>query len=187
MAVAREDRATDRLSASLAGLEAGMIAALWMLVWMGLSAVWRRSSFWTAENLFATTFYGGSAIHSGFAASTLSGVALYLLVYSSLGCLFASLVRVPPSGLRLVLLSILVALGWYYLSFHLIWKRLSPLVTLLYAEEPTMLGHVIYGTVLARFPKYLPKAAPTFPLELPAPAEVAESAAGPSDISAPLP
>lgn len=150
------ERAADTLSMSLAGLQAGMAAVLYMLAWLGLSAAWHQSSFWTAENLWASTFYGGAAIHRGFSVSTLSGLALYLLVYSTLGGLFALAVRGKVPRLRLVLISLLVAVCWYYLSFHWIWRAFSPLVTLLHAEQPTLLGHVIYGAAISQFPRYLP-------------------------------
>ncbi|HEV3330359.1 MAG TPA: hypothetical protein VG096_05220 [Bryobacteraceae bacterium] len=141
----------------LAGLEAGMIAALWMLAWMGSNSAWQRRSFWTAENLLASTFFGGASVRDGFSAETLSGLALYLLVYSILGCVFAAIFRLKLPPVRLLLASILAALGWYYVSFHGIWKALSPLIPLLHAERPTILGHVIYGAVLARYPRYLPR------------------------------
>jgi hypothetical protein len=53
------------------------------------------------------------------------------------------------------------------LSFHLIWKAISPLVTLLHAEQSTALGHVIFGVLVARFPRYLQRlnsATPAAPL-----------------------
>src|SRR5690348_12537790 len=159
MGVARDQRATDTLSVSLAGLQAGMAAVLFMLAWLGITAAWRQSSFWTAENLWASTFYGPSAIHSGFSTSTLSGLALYLLVYSTLGGLFAAVVRAALPRLRLLLVSMAVAAAWYYFSFHFIWHTVNPLVWLLHAEQPTLLGHMIYGAVLARFPSYLPAVA----------------------------
>ena len=146
-----------RFSLFLAGLQAGMLAVLWMLAWMGSSAVWQRRSFWTSENLLATTFYGGAAVRDGFTASTASGLALYLLVYSILGGLFAAAigVRLPPT--KLLLASIAAALGWYYISFHYVWKAVSPLVPLLHAVRPNLVGHIIYGALLARFPNYLPR------------------------------
>jgi len=181
MGVAREDRAADGFSASLAGLQAGMLATLSMLAWLGLSAVWERSSFWTAENLLASTLYGGSAIRAGFARSTISGLALYLLLYSVLGCLFAVVVRGRLPRVRLLLVSVVLAVGWYYLSFHGIWKTLSPLVTLLHAERPTLLGHVLYGVMLAQYPRYLPRLAPATPQEVPVAAgEIAEPQPAPS-------
>src|ERR1044071_5438412 len=79
----RMDAATERkpastISALLAGLQGGMVGICWMLGWLGISAIWQRRSFWTAENLMASAFYGGSAIRGGFTAHTPSGVALYL-------------------------------------------------------------------------------------------------------------
>lgn len=184
MDVARDDRAQN-VSTLLAGLQAGMVAALWMLAWMGVSAAWQRNSFWTAENLLASTFYGSKAIHSGFAFSTLSGLALYLIVYSLLGCAVAMAVQRRLPRLRVLLVSVAAAVIWYYLSFDLIWKVLSPLVPLLHAERATLLGHVIYGVVLARFPRYLPHpAAATEPAA--EPVGVLEAGTPPPDSGAPL-
>src|SRR5947209_366470 len=91
-------RPAGTLQASMAGLQAGMVGVLWMLAWLGVSDAWQRRSFWTAENLFASAFYGESAIRRGFAFSTLSGLALYLILYSLLGAAFAAAVRtqLPP-------------------------------------------------------------------------------------------
>src|SRR5690348_18216230 len=99
-----ETRATGILPAFSAGLQSGMMGVLWMLAWLGVSATWQRRSFWTAENLLASAFYGDSAIRSGFAFSTLSGMALYLLLYSLLGAAFALMVRERISRPRTVLL-----------------------------------------------------------------------------------
>lgn len=163
MGIARQPRASDPLSLFLAGLQAGMAAVLFMLAWLGLSAEWRQSSFWTPENLWASTFYGSEAIHRGFSTSTLSGLALYLLVYSVFGCVFAAALRGALRPARLAFVGIIAAVGWYYLSFHLIWHAVSPLVWLLHAERPTLVGHVLYGVVIAQFPRYLP-AAPSVPV-----------------------
>ena len=172
MDAARENRATRTFPAALAGLQAGMIAALWMLAWLGVSAAWQRTSFWTAENLMASTFWGADAIHAGFAFSTVSGAALYLAVYSLLGCALALAVRNRLPRPRLLLVSLVFALVWFYLSFHGIWKAASPLVPLLYTERPMLLGHVLFGALLARFPRYLPPAAPPAGGEIPVEAVV---------------
>jgi hypothetical protein len=180
MEVSTERPAVHSISASLAGLQAGMVAALWMLAWMGSSAVWQRRSFWTAENLQASIFYGAPAVRPGFSSSTLSGLAVYLLVYSALGCLFAMVVRLKLPPLRLVLASIAMALGWYYLSFHVIWKIIGPLIPLLHSARPTIIGHIIYGAVLARFPRYLPR-----PALAPAPELSVAADGGEPEISGP--
>ena len=159
MVAATERRSANSLSAFLAGLQAGMVGVWWMLAWMGASAVWQRHSFWTPENLMASVFYGNAAIRRGFAASTVSGLALYVLLYSLLGAGFAMAVGDRLPRLRLALASMVLALCWYYAAFHLAAKAVSPLIALLDPERTTVLGHAIYGAVLARFPVYLPHAA----------------------------
>ena len=62
-----------------------MLGVWWMLAWMGTSAVWQRGSFWTPENLMASVFYGNAAIRPGFGASTVSGLALYVLLVQPAG------------------------------------------------------------------------------------------------------
>lgn len=144
-------------SVLLAGLQSGMVGVLWMLAWFGLSDAWQRRSFWSSENLFATAFYGASAIRRGFSGSTLSGLALYLLVYSSLGAIIALALRNEVRPVRVLLLSLVLSLVWYYASFHWFWKSVLPMVALLHPERPTILGHLIYGTWLSRFRTYLAK------------------------------
>jgi hypothetical protein len=155
MEPASESRRAKPLAALLAGLQAGMLGVCWMLAWLGVSAAWQRRSFWTAENLMASAFYGDRAIRSGFAARTLSGLALYLLLYSSLGAVFALLLADRLPRTRVLLLSVVFALSWYYFSFRWIWKSLIPLMALLHASQPTVLGHLVYGTFLGRYPVYL--------------------------------
>jgi hypothetical protein len=160
MVAATERRFTPRftksLSTFLAGLQAGMLGVWWMLAWMGASAVWQRRSFWTPENLMASVFYGNAAILPDFAASTVSGLALYLLMYSLLGAGFAMAVGSRLPRPRLALASTAFALCWYYIAFHLLAKAVSPLVALLDPERTTVLGHALFGALLARFPVYLP-------------------------------
>jgi hypothetical protein len=106
----------------------------------------------------ASAFYGEGAIRSGFAARTLSGLALYLLLYSVLGALLAMVLSDRMPRVRVFLVSLLFALTWYYFSFRLLWKSVLPLVALLHSAQTTSLGHLIYGAVLGRYPVYLPKA-----------------------------
>jgi hypothetical protein len=150
-------RPASPLAVFLAGLQAGMIGICWMLAWLGLSAMGQRRSFWTAENLMASVFHGGAAIRGDFGFTTLSGIALYLLVYSLLGAGFALAVRHRFTGLGTVLVGVLFSVGWYYLWFRSLGQTVMPLVWLLHAEGSTAFGHVIFGASIARFPVYLPK------------------------------
>ena len=159
MTPATERRPAGVLALLLAGLQGGMLGACWMLAWLGLSASWQRRSFWTAENLMATAFYGGEAIRGEFAGRTLSGLALYLLIYSLLGAVFALALRDRLPHIRIFLLGLVFALAWYYMSFRLFFRTAIPLVALLHAVRPTIVGHLVYGTFLGRYPVYLPQPA----------------------------
>jgi hypothetical protein len=156
---ARDIRHAGALWSFLAGLQAGMLGVLTMLAWLGVSATWQRRSFWTSENLMASVFYGNQAIRSGFAGHTVSGLAVYLLLYSLLGGLLAFTLRDRVARIRVLMLSVLFALVWYYLSYRVLWKTVAPLIALLHVERATVLGHLVYGTLLARYPLYLPQPA----------------------------
>jgi hypothetical protein len=149
-------RSASPLTAGLAGLQAGMLGAFGLLAWLGIASFWERRGFWHDENLFATFFYGDDAVRAGFGVKTLPGLALYLIVYSALGFIFALAVRNRFRPRLMLLAALIFALGWFYLSFHVLWKSAMPLVYLLYADRPMIVGHLIYGACLARFPSYLP-------------------------------
>jgi hypothetical protein len=164
--------------AFLAGLQSGMMGALWMLAWMGFSAVWQRRGFWTAENLMANALHPRQGIASGFEWSSVSGLALYLLVYSLLGGLFAALsARHYAHRVRVTLTALLFAIAWYYFSFHLLWRTVSPAIALLHPEQSTIVGHFIYGLTIGRFSTRLPLA------ESPAPVPVAQTEPAPDSFA----
>jgi hypothetical protein len=171
------------LAIGLAGLQAGMLGAIWMLAWLGLSAAWQRDSFWKPENLFATAFYGNAAYQGGFVHSTFSGLSLYLLLYSLLGALFAVSVRERLRPSWTLFAAVALGIVWYYLTFRLLWRSAIPMAFLWHAETPTLLGHMLYGTFLGRFPVYLHQPRPVVtpapvveaaPLELPVAVPVLE-------------
>jgi hypothetical protein len=155
------DTVTERVPANvrvtfLAGLQAGMVAVFWMLVWLGISAMWMRRSFWSPVNIMSTVLHGDAGIHPGFASTTPSGIALYLVIYSMLGAVFALLVGRRLTGWGTLLTGILFSLIWYWFWFRFLALRAMPLVWLLHPEGSTQFGHVLYGALLARFGDYLP-------------------------------
>ena len=143
-------------SSLLAGLETGILAALVLLGWLALASAWYRRSIWTTANIMATTFYGEAALTPGFSSRTMAGLALYLVLYGAIGALFGLAVPSRPPGLRLTLVGVLVGLGWYYLSYALVWRNLNPLITLYTHNGPMLAGHILYGGLLGRLPRYLP-------------------------------
>ena len=140
---------------SVAGLQAGMSASLLLLVWLGLTSMWYRRSIWSVANLFASTFFGEAAFRTGFGKTTYSGVALHLFVYSMLGVLFGLLARGRSSRVTLLALGVGFGVVTYYLLFDVVWKSVNPLVTLYVPNRPMLAGHVLYGAMLSRFPRYL--------------------------------
>jgi len=139
----------------LAGLEAGIIAALTLLGWLALTAAWYRRSIWTAANIMATTFYGEAALGRTFTFRTVAGIALYLVLYGTIGALFGLTLANRDASLRVSLIGVLAGLGWYYLSFAILWQNISPLIPLYTHRGPMLLGHALYGGLLGRFPHYL--------------------------------
>src|SRR5690348_11955274 len=143
-------RATT-VSALVAGLHSGIVGVFWMLLWLGITAIWQQRSFWTSENLLASAFYGPRAIHSGFASQTLSGLALYFMIYGLLGAGFAALFRDDFPRLRTTLFAMVFSLAWYYLTFRLLGRSIMPLVSLLHVERTTAFGHLLYGAILGNY------------------------------------
>jgi len=139
----------------LIGLQSGMIAALGMLVWLASASAWYRHTIWNVPNILASTFYGDSALRNGFSSMTVPGLALYLALYGLLGAFFGMAVRCRYRRLRVTLAAVAAALAWYYLSFGLIWNKLNPLVVLYTPDQPMLIGHIIYGALLGRYPVYL--------------------------------
>jgi hypothetical protein len=153
---AGDGRRTSVSQYLLTGLETGVLAALAMLVWLGVSAMWYRKSFWTPPNLLAAAFYGESALRNRFTVHTFAGLALYLVIYGALGMLFGLAIQDRHPSLRITCIGVLSAIGWYYLVFGWIWKRWDPLLVLYTHERSMFVGHVLYGVILGRYPRTRP-------------------------------
>jgi len=157
------DTAKLRLATFLAGLEGGTVGILWMLAWLGVSSVWQQRSFWAAENLMATAFDRSSNLSPAFSWATCAGLALYVLMYSALGAGFSSLLSDRVPARRVMLLAVIFAVVWYYFSFGWSFKLALPLVSLLHVERATLIGHLLYGTMLGRYPVYVHRLMNTAP------------------------
>lgn len=163
-----------RLATFLAGLEGGTVGVLWMLAWLGVSSVWQQRSFWAPENLMATAFDRSLTLAPIFSWYTCAGLAIYVLIYSLLGAAFASAIADRVPARRVMLLAVVFAVAWYYFSFRWSFKLALPMVALLHVEHTTVVGHLLYGTMLGRYPIYvnrLMNTAPAAALETPTPVE----------------
>jgi hypothetical protein len=64
---------------------------------------------------------------------------------------------------RVMLIAVIFAVVWYYFSFRWIFRFVLPLVALLHVEHTTLVGHLLYGTILGRFPVYVHRLMNTAP------------------------
>jgi hypothetical protein len=162
--------AKAKLATVLAGLEAGTVGVLWMLAWLGVSSMWQQRSFWAPENLMATAFDRNATLAPVFTWATCAGLAVYVVIYSVLSMVFAALLgnRVPRN--RVMPVAVAFAVAWYYFSFRWIFKSALPLVALLHVEHPTLVGHLLFGTILGRYPVYFRRLMGTAPPAVEAPA-----------------
>jgi hypothetical protein len=122
----------------LAALEAGITAALILLAWLALASAWYRRSIRTAANIMATTFCGEAAMGQESKSRTAAGLALYLVLYGIIGALFGPTLASRDASFRTTPIGVLVGLGWYYLSFAILWQNINPLITLYTHRGPLM-------------------------------------------------
>ena len=147
-------------SRAAAGLQAGMAGSFVLLAWLGLATLWSKHSLWWFTNLMATTFGGDSALQGGFDKYSPAGLALHLVQYSLLGLIFAAIVPARASYPRLLIAGVAFSIAYYYLMYSLVWKHVNPLIPLYSPDRQLLIGHVFYGFMLARLPRYAMAGAP---------------------------
>lgn len=137
-----------------AGLDTGLAGAVAFCVWLVVGSL-AGGGFWFSRlNLAAAPMYGDLVFSSGAGWHTLAGGAVYLLIYSLLGVVYACL---PAS--REGWLNLLTALGYAGLM-HLcadawLWKRFHPFAPPYFAPLAIAPGHLLYGVALWRYPARL--------------------------------
>jgi hypothetical protein len=124
-----------------------------MIGWLMLESMWLRRSVWSLPNLFATVFYGPHAYVNGFVRSSLSGVALLLVIYGVLGVLWG-IVWQEKHQAFLRLIGALTGLVVYALFFDFIWPHTKPLVSLYAPNRALEVAHMLWGIMLAASPRF---------------------------------
>jgi hypothetical protein len=139
----------------LAGLQAGVLGGVVMLLVLSVAAMIHGRSFWSASNLLATTFYGEDALRRGFRYATLSGAALLLILAGVLGILFALATSRIGHRFRIRLLGIVFALAWFVLCDRTLWAAVSPLIDIYAPSLDMTLGHLMLGYYIGGYPRYV--------------------------------
>lgn len=131
------------------GIEAGVLGAMAMLLFMTIVSLLERNPWWAYPNLLSTMFYGVQPLQSGPGWATVAGVAFQVLTAGVAGFLFGGLVVPVHGSARVTMIGILWGLAWFYLTswFYRGFARLIPL----YAPEfPLLAAHVMFGLILGR-------------------------------------
>ncbi len=145
----------SKINLLMAGVEAGVLGGLFVIAWLAMLSLLEGRSVWSMPNLLASTFYGEVALRRGFRWSSLSGVALQLLVSSAAGLLFGLAVRGIANRSRVMFLGVATGLAWYFLSVGVFWKYVNPMVPFYARGGGMLIAHLGMGVFLGSFPKYV--------------------------------
>jgi hypothetical protein len=146
--------AESRILQAIAGVESGVLGGMVMLAWLAILSLMQGRSIWSIPNLLASTFYGEAALRRGFRSTTLSGVALHLIMTAAAGLVFGLAVGGIASRSRVMLLGLASGMTWYFLSLSIFWKHVNPIVPLYGSGNGMLLAHLGLGYFLGSFPKY---------------------------------
>ena len=137
----------------LAGIEAGVFGAIVLVVWLMLASYFTGRSAWFTPNLFATTFFGSGVYRNHFVRGSWTGIAAILAVYGVLG-LFWGYVWRETRVRGLVFLGAFTGIAVYFLLFEVLLPRFNPLIAVYSPVRQLEIGHVLWGMMLARSPRY---------------------------------
>ncbi len=181
MVAAKRSKTRVPVRHALAGLQAGVLGSLLMLGWLMLGSIWLRRSIWTIPNLMATAMYGPEAYSNRYVRSSLAGAALLIVIYGLLGALWGAFWKdreVPFLRVAGAITGLVV----YTLFFGFVWKHTRPLISLYAPERQLEVGHLLWGLVLARSPRFsrqledpTDEVPPPLPLQEPAPVRSGEA------------
>src|SRR3989475_11288662 len=112
----------SKIKLLMAGVEAGVLGGLFMMVWLALLSLLQGRSMWSIPNLLASTFYGEAALRRGFRWTSLSGLALHVIVSATAGLLFGLAVSGIANRGRGMGLGFAAGIAWDFLWVGLLWE-----------------------------------------------------------------
>ena len=162
--------ATTAPDALLAGCGAGALGGLAALAFMLLDGAVRGEGWLSVVNLAAAGIFPSAARSASLSVATWAGGSVTVLTGAAVGVLATPLLA--PLGRRpglCRLVAMIVAIGWYVLSFRLLWPELNGQLVLNQPLPGMLFVHVIFGVGLGLYPDLIPrpKPAPRGPFYLP--------------------
>lgn len=138
-----------RIRAALTGVEAGVMGALAIVLFMTIVSLAQGSPWWAYPNVLATCLYGGRALHAGAGWKTVFGVALQVLDSGIAGVIFCVLTLAVTGRFRMTLLGLAWGLVWFY-SMMWLAGRFARLIPVYAPEIPLLSAHLMLGLILGR-------------------------------------
>ena len=154
----------------LAGLDAGVCGALWVLFWLALHGRLSGSLWWSKFNVAASPFFGDRVFSAGLGRVTLAGAALLFVVYSILGAVLGRLTPAPPRWPRSLFVGLTGALLFHLLAQRWGWSLLNPFAPTWFTPQATLPAHLLFGLAMVRLGRrYLALMTAFGPLSIPPP------------------
>jgi hypothetical protein len=149
----------------LAGLATGVLAASIAVAYHMLDGMLRADGPWRYLNLEAAGLFGRRALTGAFSKITLAGLSLHVLEGAIVGVAAAwPLAKLSHRPYVCRTAGVLIGLGWYFLSFRLLWTDWNPALVIRQPFPGALLGHVVYGFCLGLLPRALEEVS-TIPLD----------------------
>lgn len=141
---------SERLCRVIAGVDTGFAGGVVVIAWF-LFHSWLRGEFWWAKlNVAGALFYGSPVYTMGFGRASLAGASLLLVLYAALGALFGLVAR-THGFTRNLLLGMLLAMAWQFVSDRYFWRRLDSFGPAYFPALSTLPAHLIFGLSLSRY------------------------------------
>src|SRR5262249_34458974 len=147
--------ARSKINLVMAGVEAGVLGGLFMRAWLATLSLLQGRVLLCMPDFLASTFFWEAALRRGFLLSSLSAVALHVIVSAMAGLLFGLAVGGIVNRGRVMLLGLAAGVAWYFLSVGFFWNYVNPMVPLYSRGSGMLVAHLGLGVFLGSFPKYL--------------------------------
>jgi hypothetical protein len=137
----------SKLERGLAGLQAGMLGGIALLVVMTVVSLLDHRHWWSYPNTIAAVFYGARSIGAGLGWHTVSGAALQLVIAGVAGLLFGALFGSASAGRR----NLAFGLAWGVLVYFFsgqFYRVFKPVVLVYLPGSAAMVAHLVYGVSL---------------------------------------
>lgn len=156
-------RRRDLLCFALAGLEAGVLGGLFALCWYAGSSLLSAEPAWRVPVRLADAVFGAGIHGHGRAVAAIVGVAVQISSAGTCGTLFGLAIRGLRGVPRVALLGLVFGMGWYYVGHGILLRRLGAGLYPVASPWSLLMGQVLFGMILGRYPLFLRSIRPDSP------------------------